>query len=71
MENIVSFLKLCGDAKEAANQIFFIADGRDLSISELINPLSFGMGKKARLFSLHPKALKVLAKLIGKEYVYT
>ena len=71
LENIVNFLKLCGNSKEAANQIFLIADGQDVSISELINLLSRGMGKKARLFSIHPKILKVLSKIIGKEYMYT
>jgi nucleoside-diphosphate-sugar epimerase len=71
LENIVDFLKICGNTKEAANQIFLISEGDDVSISELIDLVSFGMGKKTRLFSLNPKFLKLLAKIIGGKYLHT
>ena len=67
LENIVNFLKICRNSKEEANKIFLIAAGDDLSISQLIDFINFGRGKKTCLFLLYPK---FLAKITSRAYFY-
>ena len=75
LDNLVSFISLCADREKsplAANQIFLISDGEDVSTSQLlrkvgqaINLQSF-LSLKAWLVPVPVSTMMFLAKLLGK-----
>ena len=67
MDNAVDFILRCIEHPSASNEIFLIADGEDLSTSELVHALSFAMEKPCRLFWMPSMALKLVGLLIGKQ----
>src|SRR5690606_28858093 len=68
--NLVNFVVICIDNQNAADQIFLISDGKDLSTPELINFLALGMKKKSHLISVPSRVMKLCATLIGKRKIY-
>lgn len=71
VENLVSLVSVCVDHPKAANELFLASDGEDLSTSEIVVALSKGMGKKVRLFPVPQDLIRLFAKLVGKESLYT
>jgi nucleoside-diphosphate-sugar epimerase len=71
LENLVDFIKACTNNEAAANQIFLVSDGMDVSTSLLIELLRKGMEKKSNLFSIPMPILDFGARLIGKCDLYT
>lgn len=71
LENLVDFIALCIDHPAAANEVFLIADGRDVSTPEIIKYIAEGMDKAPRLFPLPGWLLRGGAKLIGMSNVYS
>lgn len=65
--NLCNFIELCITHPNAANEAFIIADDHYISTPQILNCLSEGMGKKARLFSVPPSLLKCSATLFGKK----
>jgi nucleoside-diphosphate-sugar epimerase len=70
LPNLVDFIALCVTSPAAANEVFVIADGTDVSTPELIELLSVGMGKRARLIKFPPPLLKAAAFAAGKGKLY-
>ena len=66
LDNLVDLIVTCIDRQEAANKIFFAADGSDLGTSGLLRLVGDVMGMKARLFWVPPSVLKTLAALSGQ-----
>ena len=70
VENLVDALVLCGNQAAAAGQAYVIADGEDLSTPELVRTLALGLGVPARLVPVPPAALRLAARLAGREALY-
>ena len=67
LDNLVDFIVTCIDHPAAANQTFLVADGEDLSTTELLRRVGQAMGKPARLIPVPMSVLKFGARLIGKQ----
>jgi nucleoside-diphosphate-sugar epimerase len=68
--NLVDLITVCLSHPAAANQVFLICDGENLSTADLLQRTATALGVNARLFFVPPIVLKSLAKLLGKEAVY-
>jgi len=69
LENLVDFIGLSGTHPRAANEVFLISDGEDVSITELLRKVAKALGKKARLIPVPVGLMTFAAKLVGKEDV--
>lgn len=69
LDNLVDFILLCATHPKAANEIFLISDGEDVSTTELLKKVSKALGKKARLIPVSVGLMTFVAKLVGKEDV--
>lgn len=67
LENLVDFIITCIDHPAAANQTFLVADGEDLSTTDLLRRVGQAMGKPARLIPVPMSVLKFGARLLGKQ----
>jgi nucleoside-diphosphate-sugar epimerase len=66
LENLVDAIFRCTIHPEAAGQTFLLSDGKDISTPELIQKISFALGKPSRLFTAPPEILRLLAKMMGR-----
>jgi UDP-N-acetyl-alpha-D-quinovosamine dehydrogenase len=66
LDNLVSFIIHCIDHPKAANEIFLISDGENVSTTELLRKVSKAFGKKSLLIPVPISWMKFAAKLIGK-----
>lgn len=67
--NLVSLIVRCIDHPAAANQVFLVSDGRDLSTTELLKECAVALGVKPRLLPVPQKLIELGATLIGKKDV--
>ncbi|WP_339409848.1 NAD-dependent epimerase/dehydratase family protein [Pseudomonas sp. EA_35y_Pfl2_R5] len=65
LENLLDFLYCSVVHPSAANQLFLVADGHDLSIAELIEYLAEGMGRRVLMLPVSPALMKYAAKTLG------
>jgi nucleoside-diphosphate-sugar epimerase len=71
LENLVDFIIRCVDHPAAANQVFLIADGEDLSTEDLVRHLAVGMGmSKVLLFPYPDTLLRLAARIAGRQGIY-
>lgn len=70
VKNLVDFLKIVVNHPRAANQIFLVSDGQDVSTSYLMKSLIKFNRNKAKLISLPQVLLKLFFILIGKSAQY-
>jgi len=75
LDNLVSFISLCADRKkspQAANQVFLISDGEDVSTTQLLRKIGQAIslqspsGIKAWLVPVPVSTMTFFAKLLGK-----
>jgi len=69
LENLVSFIVHCVNYKKtpkAANQVFLVSDGEDISTTELLKKTAKALGKRAWLFPVPVYLMKMAAKIVGK-----
>lgn len=71
LDNLIDLIITCLNHPKAANQVFLVSDGEDVSTSDLFRRLARGMGKSARLISIPQSVLKFLAVASGKQAVAT
>jgi len=64
--NLVDFIVTCIEHPRAANEIFFVSDGEDLSTTELIDRLALAMNRPARLIPVPMPALRSGLTLLGQ-----
>ncbi len=64
--NLVDFIATCIEHPAAANEIFLVSDGEDISTSELLRRTARALGVPARLLPIPTMLLKATAKLAGK-----
>jgi nucleoside-diphosphate-sugar epimerase len=67
--NLVSIIMRCIDHPAAANQVFMVSDGHDLSTTELLRACASALGVKARLLPVPQKLLELGATVLGKRAV--
>jgi nucleoside-diphosphate-sugar epimerase len=69
LDNLVDFIALCADrdkSPKAANQVFLISDGEDVSTTQLLKKVSKALGKPNLLIPIPVFAMTFAAKLLGK-----
>ena len=69
LDNLVDLIITCIDHPAAANQIFLVSDGEDLSTTELLQRVGKALGKSARLIPVPACLINIAAMLIGKRDV--
>lgn len=67
--NLVSLIVKCIDHPAAANQVFLVSDGHDVSTTELLRLSAQALGVKPRLLPVPQRLLEVTAKVLGKANV--
>ncbi|MGH1440781.1 MAG: NAD-dependent epimerase/dehydratase family protein [Cellvibrionaceae bacterium] len=70
LDNLVDFISLCVDYKKspkAANQVFFLSDGEDISTAELFKRIATAYNKKSFLFPFPVLFLSLSARVLGGE----
>ena len=64
--NLVSLIMCCIHHPAAANQIFLVSDGQDLSTTELLKKCAEALGLKSRLLPVPQKLVEAGATLLGR-----
>jgi nucleoside-diphosphate-sugar epimerase len=69
LDNLVSFIVLCADRSQspkAANQVFLISDGEDVSTTQLLRKVAGALWKEPWLLPVPVGLMSFAARLIGK-----
>lgn len=69
IDNLVDLILVCADHPKAANQIFLISDGEDLSTTEIIRKIGNALERPARLLCVPAGVISFMAELLGKETI--
>lgn len=72
LENLVDFMALCADPERsprAANEVFLISDGEDVSTTELLRKVAKAYNVASRLLPIPVICIQTLARLMGKRVV--
>lgn len=72
LENLVNFITLCADPERsprAANEVFLISDGEDVSTTELLRKVACAYGVSPRLLPVPVGLLRIAAGVLGKRAV--
>ena len=67
LDNLVDFILTCLDHPAAVNQTFLVADGEDISTTELLKQMAIALGRPGLLLPVQQNILKAFLKIIGKE----
>ncbi|WP_415900111.1 UDP-glucose 4-epimerase family protein [Neptuniibacter sp. QD48_11] len=67
LENLVDLIVVCIDHPKAANEVFLVSDGEDISTTVLLEKVSKCMGIRSRLIPVPVVFLRIIATLIGKK----
>jgi nucleoside-diphosphate-sugar epimerase len=69
LDNLVDLILICADHPNAANQIFLVSDGEDLSTAELLKRIGRATQRSVRLLCVPPCVIALLANLLGKKLI--
>lgn len=72
LENLVDFIALCADLERspsAANEVFLISDGEDVSTTELLHKVGNAYNVTPRLLPIPIFWIQIVARLLGKRAV--
>jgi UDP-glucose 4-epimerase len=69
LDNLVDFIMCCTTHPAAANQVFLVSDGEDISTSALVRRMARAMHRKRWLVPVPPKILRLAARLAGKPMI--
>jgi nucleoside-diphosphate-sugar epimerase len=72
LDNVVDFIVFCADREItplAANQVFLVSDGEDVSTTELMLKIALAYGVKSHLLPISSNVMRFVAKLLGKTQV--
>ena len=69
VDNLVDLALVCATHPAAANQVFLVSDGEDLSTSSLLRRMASALGVSARLLSVPPAFLEFAARAVNKRSV--
>lgn len=65
LDNLVDFIARCVAHPAAANQVFLVSDGEDISTTELLRHLARAIGVLVRLVPFPPRLLRLAARMVG------
>jgi nucleoside-diphosphate-sugar epimerase len=71
LENLLDFITLCIEHPAAANELFLISDGVDLSTAQIVCQLATSMGDRARLIPIPDWLMRWGARLLGRQHMYS
>jgi nucleoside-diphosphate-sugar epimerase len=66
IDNLVDLIVTCSDHPAAANQVFLVSDGEDVSITQLLRKLAGVLGKPALLLPIPVWLMSGAAALLGR-----
>ncbi len=66
LDNLVDLIMTCLDHPRAANQVFLVSDGEDLSTTDLLRRTAAALGRTARLIPVPISAVRMAARLTGR-----
>ncbi len=66
LDNLVGFIIHCIDHPKAANEVFLISDGEDVSTTQLLKKVTKSFGKRTFLLPIPVSWMTFSAKMIGK-----
>lgn len=66
IDNLVDLTALCLDHPAAADKLYLVSDGEDVSTRRLLELIAAAMGRRARLVPVPPALLAGAARAIGK-----
>jgi UDP-glucose 4-epimerase len=66
IENLVDALIACATCPHPLPAIYFVSDGRDFSVAELVRLLRTEMGRPARLWSQSSSLVQAIARTLGR-----
>lgn len=66
LDNLVDLIITCLEHPAAANQIFLVSDGEDMSTTELLRRTATALGKTARLLPVSQAILASIFKMVHK-----
>lgn len=66
IDNLVDFIVTCSDHPAAADQVFLVSDGEDVSTTQLLRKLAGALGKPARLLPIPVWLMSGAAALLGQ-----
>jgi len=66
LDNLVSFIIHCVKHPKAANEVFLISDGEDVSTTELLQKVAKAFGKNTLLLPVPVVLMTFVAQLLGK-----
>jgi len=66
LDNLIDLIMTCLDHPAAANQIFLVSDGEDLSTTTLLRSTAAALGRPAHLIPVPVPVLRMTAGLLGK-----
>jgi nucleoside-diphosphate-sugar epimerase len=69
LDNLIDLIITCIDHPAAANQVFLVSDGTDLSTSELLRQVGSAMGRPARLLPVPAGLMQLGATILGKKAI--
>ncbi len=72
LENLVDFIALCADpdlSPRAANEVFLISDGEDVSTPELLRKVANAYSVAPRLLPIPVVWIQFVARLVGKQAI--
>ncbi len=67
VENLVALIIKCMEHPRAAGEVFLVADGEDVSTTDLVRKLAGALGRPARVLPLPSRLARSVARLAGKE----
>jgi nucleoside-diphosphate-sugar epimerase len=70
LDNLTDFIRVCAIHPNAANQIFLVSDGRDVSTPAFIAAIANGLHRRAFLFPLPLWILAACAALMGQRVAF-
>ncbi|WP_264297970.1 UDP-glucose 4-epimerase family protein [Alkalilimnicola sp. S0819] len=68
--NLVDLILRCLEHPAAANQLFLVSDGEDLSTTDLLRRMGRALNRPARLLPVPPAVLKLGGTLLGRAAVF-
>lgn len=69
LDNLIDLIITCINHPNAANQLFLVSDGQDLSTTELLDKLALAMCKPSWLLPIPSSIIRFMAYLLGKQQV--
>lgn len=67
--NLIDLIITCIEHPDAANQVFLVSDGKDISTAELLQRISIALGKPALLLPVPSFLIQGAATIVGKKEI--